>query len=84
MRHASRLEPSHVISWLLTVTAPAALLTVPVAADQAQSVVGAQSRDGGKQALAFLPNELWVHAGDSITWTFDTDEKMIYEDISPL
>jgi plastocyanin len=47
---------------------------VPAAADQAQALVGAQSRDLGKQALAFLPNELWVYVGDSITWTFDTDE----------
>jgi len=23
-----------------------------------------------KQALAFLANEIWIHAGDSITWTF--------------
>ncbi len=22
-----------------------------------------------KQAIAFLPNEMWIHAGDSITWT---------------
>ena len=22
------------------------------------------------QALAFLPNEIWIHAGDSITWPF--------------
>jgi len=28
----------------------------------------------GKQALAFLPNELWVHTGDSVTWTIPTDE----------
>jgi len=49
--------------------------SVPAAADQAQSVVGAQSRDGGRQALAFLPNELWVHVGDSMTWTFITEEK---------
>src|SRR5262249_61493100 len=75
MRHASRLQPSHVIGCLLTLTASMVRLTVPVAAGQAQSAVGAQSRDGGKQALAFLPNELWVHAGDSITWTFVTDEK---------
>jgi len=39
-----------------------------------KAVVGAQSKDLGKQALAFLPNELWVHAGDSITWTFATNE----------
>jgi plastocyanin len=31
--------------------------------------LGAQSKDMGKQAIAFLPNELWIHAGDSITWT---------------
>jgi plastocyanin len=48
---------------------------VPTAAGQAQAVVGAQSQDLGRQALAFLPNELWVHVGDSVTWTFVTDEK---------
>src|SRR5262249_38629710 len=36
--------------------------------------VGAQSSDKGRQALAFLPNEIWIHAGDSITWRFDVDE----------
>ena len=39
-----------------------------------QAVAGAQSKDLGRQALAFLPNELWVQVGDSITWTFATDE----------
>jgi len=38
------------------------------------ATVGAQSDDQGEQALAFLPNEIWIHAGDSITWTFDTNE----------
>ncbi len=38
------------------------------------ATVGAQSNDKGFQALAFLPNEIWIHAGDSITWTFDADE----------
>ena len=38
------------------------------------ATVGAQSNDKGRQALAFLPNEIWIHAGDSITWTFDADE----------
>ncbi len=48
---------------------------VPAAAqDPLHAVVGAQSADNGKQALAFLPNELWIHAGDSITWTFPTPE----------
>src|SRR6516165_4095547 len=35
------------------------------------ATVGAQSSDEGRQALAFLPNEIWIHAGDSIKWTFD-------------
>ena len=37
------------------------------------AIVGAQSADKAKQALAFLPNELWIHAGDTITWTADAD-----------
>lgn len=36
--------------------------------------VGAQTSDMGRQALAFLPNEIWIHAGDSVTWTFNSDE----------
>jgi plastocyanin len=39
-----------------------------------QASAGSQSTDEGIQALAFLPNELWIHAGDSITWTFPTPE----------
>jgi plastocyanin len=36
--------------------------------------VGGQSKDMGMQAAAFLPNELWVHAGDTVTWTFTSDD----------
>ena len=36
--------------------------------------VGAQSSDKAKQAMAFLPNELWIHATDSIQWTVAADE----------
>jgi plastocyanin len=39
-----------------------------------QATVGAQSTDEGIQALAFLPNGLWVHVGDSIKWTFAAAE----------
>ncbi len=42
---------------------------------QWQVSVGAESPNRGRQALAFLPNELWVHAGDSILWTFPTHER---------
>src|SRR5215469_10271605 len=39
-----------------------------------QANVGAQSPGMGRQALAFLPNEIWIHSGDSVTWTFNSDE----------
>jgi plastocyanin len=39
-----------------------------------RATAGAQSNDKGMQALAFLPNEMWIHAGDSISWTFPSDE----------
>jgi len=36
--------------------------------------MGAESQDEGRQAMAFLPNELWIHAGDSVTWTSGAHE----------
>ncbi len=44
-------------------------------ATQWQSRVGAESPDRGSEALAFLPNELWIHPGDSIRWAFPTHER---------
>lgn len=32
--------------------------------------VASESSDEAKQANAFLPNEFWVHEGDSISWIF--------------
>jgi len=53
-----------------------AVLIAPGAACAAtwQATVGGQRADEGIQALAFLPNGLWIHAGDSVTWTFPTPE----------
>lgn len=53
-----------------------ALLAAPQAllAHNWKAVVGAQNTDKSHQALAFLPNELWIHAGDSITWTQEADD----------
>ena len=51
-------------------------LIFPLAA-QAETwklAVGAQSYDKARQALAFLPNEVWIHAGDTITWTVNAEE----------
>src|ERR1700738_2518540 len=52
-----------------------AVLIVPQAgrALEWRATVGAQSGDKGRQALAFLPNEIWIHAGDSIEWRWDAD-----------
>ncbi len=62
---------SAISRWILLL----AVLIVPqVVQAQWNASVGAQSNDKGDQALAFLPNEIWIHAGDRITWTFDADE----------
>ncbi|GAC1420092.1 MAG: hypothetical protein NVSMB62_13690 [Acidobacteriaceae bacterium] len=60
-------------TWLLA--ASTLLLTIVLAPFTAQAqqtwraLLGAQNKDMGKQAIAFLPNELWIHSGDSIIWT---------------
>jgi plastocyanin len=61
-----------VLHWMLLL----AVLIVPQAgrALEWHATVGAQSGDMGHQALAFLPNEIWIHAGDSITWRWDADD----------
>jgi len=50
------------------------LISPSVANAQWQATVGAQSENKGRQALAFLPNEIWIHAGDNITWTVEADD----------
>src|SRR5262249_25181640 len=35
---------------------------------------GAESLDHSVQVIAFLPNEMWIHAEESITWSFPTAE----------
>jgi plastocyanin len=55
----------------------AALVFLPQAAKAQASwnvSLGAQSSDASNQAMAFLPNEIWIDAGDSVTWTSQTGE----------
>jgi plastocyanin len=68
---AATLIPSS-LRWMLLFT----VLIVPQAgrALEWHATVGAQSADKGRQALAFLPNEIWIHEGDRITWRFDADD----------
>ena len=53
------------------------VLSLPHAVQGQQNwnaTVGGQSQDLSRQAVAFLPDELWIHAGDSITWTFNSSD----------
>src|SRR6516162_2889077 len=53
------------------------VLSLPHVAQGQQNwnaTVGGQSADMSRQAVAFLPDELWIHAGDSITWTFNSGD----------
>ena len=66
-------------NWFSTITQCGLLLVVlilPQATEAKtwQATAGAQSNNLGRQALAFLPNEVWIHAGDEIKWTFPTEE----------
>ena len=69
-------SPSTAVATLFRWSFALGILIAPGAACAAtwQATVGAQSSDEGIQALAFLPNGLWVHVGDSITWTFPVPE----------
>jgi plastocyanin len=52
-------------------------LLSPIAAQAAVTwnlSMGAQSKDLGRQAMAFLPNEIWIQQNDSITWTSKANE----------
>jgi plastocyanin len=56
--------------------ATAVMLTTPHLANAAawHATIGAQNHDKGHQALAFLPNEIWIHVNDTIMWTSNVDE----------
>jgi plastocyanin len=62
------------ISWYYALLI-ALLVQCSALADTWQLQAGAESPDRGRQTLAFLPNEVWIHAGDSIRWTFPTHER---------
>jgi plastocyanin len=67
---ASRFRSTFCLCALLSVLA----LPQWAMADTWQLQVGAQTADKAHQALAFLPNEIWIHSGDSVTWTFPANE----------
>ena len=69
----SRSKPVELFAVVAVLMAGAATGTAQ--AQDWQATVGGESPGRGRQALAFLPNELWVHTGDSIRWTFPTHER---------
>ncbi len=62
------------LSTLGLVCAPLILMPALVQAQDWRVQVGAQSKDMGQQVIAFLPNEIWIHAGDSVAFRVATDE----------
>jgi plastocyanin len=71
MRHLKEKFLCGFCYWLLLA---GVVVPVSVQAETWQATVGAQSEDKGRQVVAFLPNELWIHAGDSIQWNVKADE----------
>jgi len=57
--------------WLALV---AVMVPVSLQAETWHATVGAQDENKGRQVVAFLPNELWIHAGDSVEWNVKADE----------
>jgi plastocyanin len=61
-------------AWFAAAALMAGAAISPVSATEWNASVGTQTTDQGIQVLAFLPNEFWIHAGDSIQFTFSTNE----------
>jgi plastocyanin len=64
-RRATGLAVGVMMATLATGLAPAA---------EWQARVGAQSPDLFRTSLVYLPNEFWIHSGDTIRFAFETEE----------
>jgi plastocyanin len=62
------------LSTLGLICVPLILMPALIHAQDWRVQVGAQSKDKGQQVIAFLPNEIWIHAGDSVAFKVATDE----------
>lgn len=65
----------HFVSSLAVTAVVVAGMAGIVQAEDWNAIAGAESSNRGSQALAFLPNELWIHSGDTIHWIFPTHER---------
>jgi plastocyanin len=75
MKQVSKRVYKRMASFALTAILIAGATATTVQATDWKVIAGSESPDLGNQALAFLPNELWVHTGDTVHWTFATHEK---------
>src|ERR1700676_3697131 len=75
MKQVSKGMTKRTASFAVTAILMAGAAPRTVQAKEWEATAGAESADRRSQALAFLPNELWIHAGDSIRWTFPTHER---------
>jgi len=73
MKSVDSSHVSPIFRWILVLAVVITPLVIVPHVVQAQqnwkAIVGAESKDEGTQAMAFLPNEPWIFKGDSITWT---------------
>ena len=74
MKIFDSIQLSLIFRWTWSMLLATSIVPAVARAQSWQLAVGAQSNDKGRQALAFLPNEIWIHAGDSVTWAIATDE----------
>jgi plastocyanin len=71
------LQPADrpLVSFTLAATLLAGSLATTVHAEEWRVLVGLESGNRASQALAFLPNELWIHAEDTVHYTYPTHER---------
>jgi plastocyanin len=75
MKQVSKDVSKRVASFALAAIFMAGAAATTVQAKEWELIAGVESHDRGSEALAFLPNELWIQAGDSVRWTFPTHER---------
>jgi plastocyanin len=71
------LQPADrpLVSFTFAATLLAGSLATTVHAEEWRVLVGLESGNRASQALAFLPNELWIHAEDTVHYTYPTHER---------
>jgi plastocyanin len=83
MTKISTKIPEPLLSFAVAAMMMAGAGTTALHAKEWQVIAGVETPDRASQALAFMPNELWIQAGDSIRWTFPTHERHTLTFLTP-